>query len=118
MVYLVQVSSADAPRPRLRLPPPGGSPTAQFARSLALHAGKGLPPLFRYFSSQDAQASKKNCTLGFGVLILRLVLVLNAESWEPAGGSKRKASPTVVKCRLFLHPGPCPSLGWVENGVA
>lgn len=36
----------------------------------------------------------------------------------PAGGSKRKASLKVVKCRLPSHPGPCAVLRGVGNGVA
>lgn len=106
-------------QPLLHRPPPGGSPAAPVrSQPPALHAGKGLPPLLRDFSSLDAQASRKNCTLGLGVRILRILVVLDTDFRDPAGDSKRKASPTVVKCRLLLHPGPCSSLGWVGNGVA
>lgn len=118
MVYLVQVPGADTPQP-LRLRPPDGAPAARVrAQPPALHAGNGLPPLLRGFRVLDAPAAQPNCTLGLGVRIPRLLPALNAESRDPAGESKRKASPTVVKCRRRLHPGSSSGLGGVGNGVA
>lgn len=61
---------------------------------------------------------RQNCTLGFEVLVPRLLIILNTELWDSGGESKRKASPTVVNCRLSLHPGSYSGLGGVGDGVA
>jgi hypothetical protein len=112
MVARARATRAGAPQSP-HLPPLSPSQASRLrSQSPALHAGNALQLLFRDFDSQHAQPQGRTALWDIESSPHAFSSPLTPSSGrgkEP----KRKASPTVVKCRLSLHPGACVGLaGW------